>query len=255
MTEKLYESLVQWYEDLYCDKFQTEKELHFLEEILKRYKKKTILDVGCGTGRHVIGLVKRGFDAYGLDKSKEMITIAKNKINDGEKRFFVKDMRKISSDKRFDVILSMFTTFAYLTNPEDILTTLKNFYKILDKKGILLLDTVYLWPLIAIGKFSGEHIEKCETSSKVFIVKDENKLDLLNNILFTKATYKRKLGMKWLPIIKEDFPTPLRLYTPDELTILLRSIGFKILGVYGDFNGNPLSNEHHKRLIVLAQKI
>jgi len=37
-----------------------------------------ILDVGCGVGDLVISLLKKGFDAYGLDFSSEMIKIAKD---------------------------------------------------------------------------------------------------------------------------------------------------------------------------------
>ena len=37
---------------------------------LKSQHAKTILDLGCGTGRHVVYLARHGFDAYGMDLSE-----------------------------------------------------------------------------------------------------------------------------------------------------------------------------------------
>ena len=45
--------------------------------LFKKNKVKRILDLGCGTGRHVVYLAKKGFDVYGLDESKTGIKIAK----------------------------------------------------------------------------------------------------------------------------------------------------------------------------------
>lgn len=52
-----------------------------MPKILKLFKKrnvKRILDLGCGSGRHLVYFAKRGFDVYGIDISEEGLEIAKS---------------------------------------------------------------------------------------------------------------------------------------------------------------------------------
>lgn len=53
------------------------EEMSKILKIFKRRKVKKVLDLGCGSGRHVIFLVKHGFNVYGFDIANEGIKIAK----------------------------------------------------------------------------------------------------------------------------------------------------------------------------------
>lgn len=46
--------------------------------IFKQHEVKRVLDLGCGTGRHLYYLAKHGFEVYGLDSSKTAIEYADN---------------------------------------------------------------------------------------------------------------------------------------------------------------------------------
>jgi SAM-dependent methyltransferase len=54
----------------------TSREVEFLVDELRLPKGATILDVGCGTGRHSIGLALRGYKMIGVDISQDMLNIA-----------------------------------------------------------------------------------------------------------------------------------------------------------------------------------
>lgn len=51
-------------------------------QVLNRYLtvKGALLDVGCGTGRHVVPLAEKGFDVVGIDKDKEMLMASQTKL-------------------------------------------------------------------------------------------------------------------------------------------------------------------------------
>lgn len=46
-------------------------------QLLKNNGAETILDLGCGSGRHVVYLARAGFSVYGLDNSPEGIQIGR----------------------------------------------------------------------------------------------------------------------------------------------------------------------------------
>ncbi len=51
----------------------TEKEVDFLEEEFELEKGDSVLDVGCGTGRHSLELARRGYKVTGIDISEKML--------------------------------------------------------------------------------------------------------------------------------------------------------------------------------------
>ncbi len=57
----------------------TEAEVEFILKLYPLSPGATILDVGCGTGRHAVALAKRGFDVTGLDLTPGMLTIARQR--------------------------------------------------------------------------------------------------------------------------------------------------------------------------------
>ena len=46
-------------------------------KLFKKHNVKKVLDLGCGSGRHLVFLAKKGFDVYGIDMAKSGIEISK----------------------------------------------------------------------------------------------------------------------------------------------------------------------------------
>jgi ubiquinone/menaquinone biosynthesis C-methylase UbiE len=49
-----------------------------ISEFFRKHKVKKILDIGFGSGRHVVYFAKKGFDVYGIDISEEGLKITKS---------------------------------------------------------------------------------------------------------------------------------------------------------------------------------
>jgi 2-polyprenyl-3-methyl-5-hydroxy-6-metoxy-1,4-benzoquinol methylase len=65
--------------------------------------RKTILDAGCGTGRHTLALAEAGFDVTGIDASPDMIDVARARAP--ELRFEVADLLAWRAEEPFDGVL------------------------------------------------------------------------------------------------------------------------------------------------------
>ncbi len=69
----------RYYNLLYKDK-DYRGEAGFIHDLIRKYspEAKTILDLGCGTGRHDLLLAKKGYAITGVDMSEEMLLIARS---------------------------------------------------------------------------------------------------------------------------------------------------------------------------------
>ncbi len=84
----------------------TEQEVDFLVDVLGLTEGMSVLDVGCGPGRHAIALAKRGISVVGLDISERFVEVA-HEVADREGvmplvEFHRADARQMVGDDRFD---------------------------------------------------------------------------------------------------------------------------------------------------------
>lgn len=91
----------------YLDNIFTENtvsEVDFLVEELKLQPGQSILDVGCGTGRHSLELARRGYQCTGIDQSPDMLRVAREKAAaEGLEISFVQGSAETTRlDRQFD---------------------------------------------------------------------------------------------------------------------------------------------------------
>ena len=134
----VFQSYANYYDLIYQDK-DYQAECDFLESIFSKYFSKpvrTILDLGCGTGKHDLILQKEGYKITGVDNSKEMLKIAKANLKNADINYIEGDIRNINLNKKFDVIISLFHVFSYLTSNEDLDSAFSTVQKHLKENGI-----------------------------------------------------------------------------------------------------------------------
>lgn len=209
-----------------------------LVNYLQLSKASKILDLGCGKGRHSITLNEQGYDVTGADLSPASIEFANQFANDHLK-FIVHDMRDLIPNVRFDCIVNLFTSFGYFDNIDDNLLVLQNANRMLNDKGILVIDFLNaekikreLVPLEE-KKIQGKSFKISRFIEDDFVVKEIHIDDA-----GTEKFYQERV----------------QLFDLQQFEQMLNTCGFSIMTTFGNFNLNEFDPDKSDRLILIAQK-
>jgi len=245
----------KYYDIIYSDK-DYEKECDFLEEIVRKYSQcmpKTILDVGCGTGGHVISLAKRGYTLTGLDVSEMMIRIAREKVTkkNVSVNFYVMDVRKLELNERFDACISMFSTMDYITKNEDIQRALRNIRGHLKNGSLFVFDFWYGPAVLTI--LPSVRTKVIEKEGTRIIRVSQPQLDSLHHIC--KVHY-HLIVVKENRIVDEvkEMHT-VRFYFPEEIKHYLEENGFELVRLCPFLNLKGRVNEKTWNVTAISKAI
>ena len=114
MIEKIFGNYAEYYDLLNSDKdYSWETKYH--EQIFASFpiKIRSILELGSGTGSHVVNLYEVGYKVLGVDISEDMVRLGKAKLHNAgidevDANIIVGDIRSIDLSKTFDLVLSSF---------------------------------------------------------------------------------------------------------------------------------------------------
>ncbi|MEZ4940509.1 MAG: methyltransferase domain-containing protein [Saprospiraceae bacterium] len=132
--------------------------LPVLIRMLGPEKNRCILDIGCGNGSLALALHKLGYLVYGIDASREGITLANQQLPG---HFFVQDIQKNNLPEpcaalAFDTVIST-EVIEHLYAPRDFLNFCKNVLCGTPGKKQLILSTPYhgYWKNLALAVSDG----------------------------------------------------------------------------------------------------
>jgi len=116
-----------------------EREARDLHAIIQRVRPgaRSLLDVACGTGAHLLHL-SRHYDVAGVDLAPAMLDEARRRLPGTP--FTVGDMRSFRLDRTFDAITCLFSAIAYVGTPAELDETLATFKRHLSPGGIVVVD-------------------------------------------------------------------------------------------------------------------
>jgi SAM-dependent methyltransferase len=97
----------------------------------------SVLDVACGTGEHD-RFLSADYRIDGIDLNPEFVRIAKSKNPAGDYR--VADMINFDLEKRYDVLVCLFSAIGYVETIENLHATLATFHRHLNEGGLMLVE-------------------------------------------------------------------------------------------------------------------
>ena len=89
---------------------------NMISDTLKPFKHERVLDVGCGSGNHLLYASRLGMDITGIDASPYMITLARNRLGNRceLKKAYAEDLPY--EDNQFDIVF-LINTLEFLDDP------------------------------------------------------------------------------------------------------------------------------------------
>lgn len=221
--------------------WNTKGECDFLEAALAKFsghKARRILDVGCGAGRHLLELAKRGYEVSGFDLHPEMVAYVKEEAKRAKVPVTVDqgDLRRMTLQGTFDAAVCLMDTFRFLLTNDDIVEHLRRVGQHLSAGGLYVTDfwIPIRWDQIANEMYQWEQTEG-STTVRVFYLQHPESVDPVHQTFEDELVFAVDEGGQSKEI--RGTRTRTRLIMPQEFRALVDASGaFDIAGTFSDFD-------------------
>jgi SAM-dependent methyltransferase len=188
----------------------TEQEIAFLWDALELSPGTSLLDVGCGPGRHSLELARRGIAVFGVDASEEFIGLARGAADQEQlrARFAIVDVRELAYDREYDAAICLCQGGFGLLGGRDETDAFRRIVRAVKPGGALAISAFH-------APFVVRFLEEGET------------FDAATGVLHECTAVRDSDGNE------RDFDLWTTCFTARELELLAALAGVDVIGVYG----------------------
>lgn len=141
----VFDAYAEYYDLLYAEK-EYQREVEYVNRHIQSHvaEADTLLDLGCGTGRHALEFANQGFEVMGIDQSARMVDSARARTNtDQSVEVAQDDVRSARLDRNFDVVTALFHVVSYQQSNKDLRQSLETVRDHLADGGLFVFDCWY----------------------------------------------------------------------------------------------------------------
>jgi len=223
-----------------CFTKNTLAEVDFLVEVLGLSPGASILDVGCGTGRHSVELARRGYDVTGIDISSGMLNLAKERAKeaDVEVNFEQTNAAEFEPSKEYDAVICLCEGAFGLLGSKD--HPIGQPLSILSRVSSSLKPQAKCLFTVLNGYAQARKYKQSEVGEKKF---DPLTLTEVSDVTLLEAG--------------QGLPLRERGFVPTELVLLFGFAGLEVINIWGGTAGNwgrRMLELDEIEIMVVAQK-
>jgi len=242
--------------DLYCYFFDLEMgnkrdDCIYYQRLLEQHHCQTILELGCGTGRIVEFLNSKGYKAFGIDNSHEMLTYNRDQRMSSVAEM---DMCHLGFNNAFDAVIIPHNTLNLLNDETLISQCLKETKRVLTENGLLIIQ------LFSLTKSLTDQAHRRLFQFALFDIPDNGKL-VKESIktyypetdrLLMEERYKVRLFDT--PSLNRNYNQflPLTVYSPARWLDIIEQSGFNIYSVHSGHNSEVFNYGRDSTLLISA---
>jgi len=223
--------------------------VHYLERLFRAhgFRPRTLLDLGCGTGRATVRFLRKGYRVVALDRSHSMLEVARERFRPYRHVVCIQaDARAFALRHPVDAVISMFDTLNNFLKETDLLQVFQQVHRVLRPGGLFTFDMNTPWCLAHIW---GDDVKVKEHAGIISIWR-------------TRFYAHPPRARLWITLFvpeqdgryrRLDEEHEERGYRLKRLRILLKKAGFRGITMYRHPTFSP-AREQDPRVQVLAWK-
>ncbi len=191
-----------------------------------------VLDLACGSGRHLQELSSAHYEAVGCDLSHVLLRTASE--GPSLTRLVRADMRKLPfANESFGALVNFFTSFGYFEHEDDNADVVAEMCRVLRPRSPFLFD------YLNVHRELRGLVQREERACESGVVRIERWFDAASRTFNKRIT----LGPK-------RFLERVRGYDLEEITAMFTGGGLAIRHLFGDFDGSPFTSESPRMIII-----
>lgn len=200
------------------------------------------LELGIGTGRIALPLVKRGIEVHGIDFSEGMIDKLRQKPGGAEIPVTLGDFSDLEVEEKYSLIFAVFNTFFALLTEESQARCFRNVARHLARGGVFLIEAFVPHPT----RFSRRQNVSAESVETDRYLLSTERHDLERQIIDSRLFIPGEEEKRSLPI-------KIRYAWPADLDLMAGLAGMRIRQRWSNWAGSPFtdSSSYHISLYEL----
>lgn len=231
-----------------------------------------ILEVGCGTGRIILNLAREGYSITGIDLSKGMLDIARQKLAGesdevrGRVRLEQQDMCELDlPGQRFRLVMMPYAEFAHILTCDRQRCTLAGIAEHMFPGGLFVIsmsnwdpqevrisyaEAQKTWGKALPMTYEGVYVdERRGTRITRYIARGYDP-----SVQIAFHVYIHEISkMDGTVVARKVNPLSIRYVFPNEMRLLLEEAGFDVENVFGSHDRAPFDFQS-KRMIYVARR-
>lgn len=215
-----------------------------------------VLDLGAAVGRIAIPLARDGVEVWALDSSEGMLAELRGALRKeapdvaGRVRPLFGDMRRLSLDGSFAMILMAMNTFQGLLDTEDQIACLEGARDHLQPGGelvfdLMLPDLAEISAAIGVVRQGAVHRDPVTGATLMHAAWYDDLDPVTQTARFTLQIDEMDAAGS---LTRHLRPHTVHLYMPTEVRHLIARAGLHVRAVYGGFEGEPLGPDSSRQI-------
>jgi len=232
----------QWFGEDYLhiyqhrDEQEAEHAIELIASNLAGHEINSVLDLGCGAGRHTKALFERWW-TVGLDLSMALLRVARMESPDAP--YVRADMRELPfADESFDLVVNLFTSFGYFEEDAEHARVLACVCAATRRGGTFVID------FLNAGQVRRELVPYDERVENGITIEQRRAISSDDRFV-EKRIRLRERGKEYIERV--------RLLSAADLERMLTAAGFDVSKRFGDYSGVGWS-ENSPRTILFASR-